>query len=161
MPVRTLKKSYRGQPSWFQSRKAAREVFCESNLERDFYYLLEFFDWVVTFEEQPLTLPYLDVNEQVHQYTPDTRAHLRLGKSDENWLYEVKYRADLRENWAEYKPKFQGAIYYRRRNGFDRFKIMTEGEIRTAFSVAGTVVVIASTEGSGSVRVSPTNASRR
>lgn len=105
-------------------------MFCESNLERDFYILLEFFEWVVSFEEQPLTLPYLDAAEKVHTYTPDTRAHLRFDGHEEQWLYEVKYRADLWENWSEYRWKFRDAVYYCRRNGFDGFKIMTEKEIR-------------------------------
>ena len=132
MPVRTLKPAYRGLPSRFKSFKAGnRHVFCESGLERDFYMLLEFFDWVVTFEEQPLTLPYLDADERVHKYTPDTRAHLRVDGQDEQWLYEVKYREDLWANWQEeYRWKFRGAVHYCRKNGFDRFKIVTEKEIR-------------------------------
>lgn len=130
MPVRTLKPAYRGQPSWFNSRKAGRQVFCESNLERDFYILLEFFDWVETFEEQPLTVPYLDADLGAHEYTPDTLVTLQSEGGEERWLYEVKFREDLWANWQDYRWKFRGAVRYCREHGFERFKIITEKEIR-------------------------------
>ncbi len=130
MPVRTLKPAYRGVPSRTKSLKAGnRHVFGESTLERDLYILFEFFDWVVSYEEQPLTLPYFDADEKLHKYTPDTRAHLRIGGVDEQWLYEVKYRVDLWAEWHELRWKFRGAVRYCRQNGFDRFKILTEKEI--------------------------------
>ncbi|MDH3997420.1 MAG: Tn7 transposase TnsA N-terminal domain-containing protein [Desulfuromonadales bacterium] len=84
----------------------------------------------VSYEEQPLTLPYLDADEKPHKYTPDTRAYLRIDGHDEQWLYEVKYRVDLWAEWHELRWKFRGAIRYCRENGFDRFKILTEKEIR-------------------------------
>ncbi|MEN8688782.1 MAG: TnsA endonuclease N-terminal domain-containing protein, partial [Desulfobacterales bacterium] len=131
MPVRNLKPSYRGLPSRTKSLKAGnRHVFGESTLERDLYILFEFFLWVVSYEEQPLTLPYLDVDEKLRKYTPDTQAHLRIDGHDEQWLYEVKYRADLWAEWNELRWKFRGAVRYCRENGFDRFKILTEKEIR-------------------------------
>lgn len=131
MPVRTLKKSYRGQPSYYMSHKALNtSVFCESTLERDFSVLLEFFYWVVTYEEQPFKVPYLNADGVPGKWTPDSLATLRLEDGDEQWLYEVKYRKDLWENWAEYKPKFRGALWYCRDNDIQRFKIMTDVEIR-------------------------------
>jgi hypothetical protein len=131
MPVRKLKPAYRGVPSRTKSLKAGdRHVFGESTLERDLYILFEFFLWIVSYEEQPLTLPYLDADEILHKYTPDTRAHLRIDGHDEQWLYEVKYRKDLWAEWHELRWKFRGAVHYCAHNGFDRFKILTEKEIR-------------------------------
>jgi len=136
MPVRTLKKSYRGRPCLNMSRKAVNSsVFCESTLERDFHKLLEFYSWVITYEEQPLKIPYVDANGRPGKYVPDSLAALWLVGDMERWIYEVKYRSDLRENWHEYKPKFRGAIQYCRKKGYNRFKIMTDVEIRSGHKV--------------------------
>ena len=136
MPVRTLKKSYRGRPSLIMSRKALNpSVFCESTLERDFHKLLDFYFWVVSYEEQPVKIPYVDWNGRLGEYTPDTKAVLRLAGGEDRWIFEVKFRSDLRENWLEYKPKFRGAIRYCRNNGYARFKIMTDVEIRSGYKV--------------------------
>ncbi|PKN12024.1 MAG: hypothetical protein CVU69_09785 [Deltaproteobacteria bacterium HGW-Deltaproteobacteria-4] len=132
MPVRQLKKSYRGQPSLLMTQKAVHKaVFAESTLERDFYVLLKFLKWVVSYEEQPFKVPYINENGGAGKWTPDTLVELQVGYSIEKWLYEVKYRVDIKENWAELKPKFRGAILYCKNNDINRFKLMTEVEIRS------------------------------
>lgn len=132
MPVRQLKKSYRGQPSLHMTQKAVHKaVFAESTLERDFYVLLKFLKWVVSYEEQPFKVPYINEYGGAGKWTPDTLVELQVGHSTEKWLYEVKYRVDIKENWAELKPKFRGAILYCKNNDINRFKLMTEVEIRS------------------------------
>jgi len=136
MPVRTLKKSYRSQLSLLMSRKAVNpSVFCESTLERDFHKLLEFMPWVISFEEQPMKIPYVDANGRPGKYTPDTLTHLQFDDDFEKWIFEVKYRKDLRENWSEYRHKFRGAVHHCKAQGYDRFKIVTEVEIRSGYKL--------------------------
>jgi hypothetical protein len=106
-------------------------VFCESTLERDFHKLLEFFPWVISFEEQPMKIPYVDANGRLGKYTPDTLARLQFDVDFEKWIFEVKYRKDLHENWAEYRQKFRGAVHHCKTHGYDRFKVVTEVEIRS------------------------------
>lgn len=130
MPVRTLKKSYRGQPSYHMTPKAEHtSVFCESTYERKFYTLLKFFKWVYSYEEQPFKVPYIRMNGGVGRWTPDTLITLHLNGYFEKWLCEVKLRSDLKENWTEYKPKFRGALYHCKKNDIKRFKLITEVEI--------------------------------
>jgi hypothetical protein len=132
MPVRFLKKSYRGQPSYHMTPKAEHiAVFCESNLERDFYVLLKFFKWVLSYEEQPFKVPYVNQDGIAGRWTPDTLATFQGDESIERWLYEVKFRKDLWENWTENKQKFRGALWHCRDHGIQRFKIVTEVEIRS------------------------------
>jgi hypothetical protein len=49
-------------------------------------------------------------------------------------LCEVKYRANLKRDWAELKPKFMAALRYADQQGW-QFKIVTEREIRTHYLV--------------------------
>jgi hypothetical protein len=47
-------------------------------------------------------------------------------------LAEVKYRADLKQNWADLKPKFMAALHYAAVRGW-QFKLITEREVRTDY----------------------------
>jgi hypothetical protein len=47
-------------------------------------------------------------------------------------LAEIKYRADLRANWVEYKPKFRAAKQYAATKGWV-FCLYTEVEIQTFY----------------------------
>jgi len=46
---------------------------------------------------------------------------------------EVKYREDLKKNWAELKPKLKQAKKFAKEQGWI-FKILTENEIRNDFN---------------------------
>ncbi len=78
--------------------------------------------------EQPFSLTYL-LDGQERRYTPDVQAV--FGDQGREWsvVYEVKERADLRENWLFYRPRFKAAVAYCRARDW-RFKIVTENEIR-------------------------------
>ncbi|MBF4332969.1 heteromeric transposase endonuclease subunit TnsA [Vibrio anguillarum] len=129
MSVRTIPKNYRNLTGLAASTKAEKPFF-ESTLERDFLTLLEFDRSVYTYDVQPIEVSWTDDNERHRGYTPDVLVHYY--PPQQNILYEVKYRSDLRANWKELKPKFKAAISHAKSNGW-RFKLITEVEIRTSY----------------------------
>lgn len=131
MPVRKIPKSYQNVTGIAAHSKADGPAGFESTLERDFLTLLEFDTKIDRFEVQPVTLDWIDSAGKPHQYTPDVLATV-LGRRRQKMLYEVKYRAELREKWPELRPKFRAAIRFARVQGW-LFKIMTEVEIRTPY----------------------------
>jgi hypothetical protein len=133
MPVRQIPKNYRNVTGVLASAKTDAPAQFESTLERDFYTLLEFTPEVAYYEVQPVSIFWQD-GHRSRRYTPDV---LVLYGDDvpplrKIWLYEVKYRSELRERWAELRPKLRSGVSYARRNGM-RFKIVTEIEIRTTY----------------------------
>lgn len=135
MSVRTVPKNYRNLTGRSASQKA-EEAFFESTLERDFLTLLEFDNHVMSYDVQPVKIAWENHDGKPRQYTPDVLIEYTPNScpfsSHQIILVEVKYRDDLRKNWAEYKPKFKAAIRYAKEHGW-RFKIMTEHEIRTDY----------------------------
>ena len=132
--ARSIPKSYRNVTGRFASAKNRNPIGFESTLEKDFFLLLEFDRRVESFEEQPVTIPYHNPEGRLCRYTPDVLVRYRpvltgqLGGPPA--LCEVKYRSDLREHGAEYRPKFTAARRYARDRGW-RFRVVTEREIRT------------------------------
>lgn len=127
MPVRNVSDRHgRNRVGKFPSLKLGRMVAFESSLERDQIFLLEYDPTVVSFEEQPLTIPY-DIDGQPHTYTPDFKAIARQGRpvvieckperyadkqlnlrkfaaarawcAARNWDYQVQTEADLRAGY--------------------------------------------------------------
>lgn len=105
---------------------AGRSIPFESSLERDFLILLDFDLKVEDVHEQPFRIAYAGTNSRMHHYTPDFLVEYANGT---RILYEVKYRTNLKEEWAKLKPRFRAAIRYAKQSGM-RFSIMTEVEIR-------------------------------
>ncbi|WBO83622.1 TnsA endonuclease N-terminal domain-containing protein [Hymenobacter yonginensis] len=117
------------------SPKVGRSPQYESALERDLLLLLDFDHGVDFFCEQPVTIEYMHEGV-VRHYTPDVlvyyREDLAVSSAIRPTLYEVKYRDELRQNWAALKPRFMAALRYADRQGW-RFKLITEREIRTEY----------------------------
>jgi len=134
MVARSIPKSYRNVTGRFASVKNRNPIGFESTLEKDFFLLLEFDRRVESFEEQPVTIPYHNPEGQLCRYTPDVLVRYRPVLTGQPGgppaLCEVKYRSDLREHGAEYRPKFTAARRYARDRGW-RFRVVTEREIRT------------------------------
>jgi hypothetical protein len=109
----------------------------ESSLERDLFIILDFDRSVASFEEQPLRIPFTDKQGGRHTYVLDVLIHYHLnavtGHQMEPLLAEVKYRQDLFRNWNDLKPKFKAARAFSRDQGWQRFRIFTENEIRTPY----------------------------
>jgi TnsA endonuclease N terminal len=97
----------------------------ESALERDFVLLANFRDAGAKITSQPTTISFQD-GDRLRRYTPDFRVIWSDGRSE---LVEIKYRTDLRENWAMLRPAFVAARTVARQTG-GRFRIATERGIR-------------------------------
>ena len=128
-PVRKIGTSHRSLRAFHPSDKNKRLIQLESALERDFCCLLEFEVEITSYVEQPVTVEYL-VAEHSRHYTPDFL--IRYLDERPAVLAEIKYRADLRENWAEYKPKFRAAQRYAASRGWV-FRLYTEVEIQNCY----------------------------
>jgi hypothetical protein len=128
-PVRKIARSHRSLRAFHPSAKTGKLIQLESALERDFCCLLEFGLEITSYVEQPVTIEYL-LAERRHKYTPDFL--VRYLDERPAVLVEVKYRADLRANWAEYKPKFRAAKQYAATKGWV-FKLYTDEEIKTPY----------------------------
>ena len=108
-------------------------AFFESSLERDLYELLRYKRTVTgevdRFEEQPLTLEYLNENGKLRHYTPDVLVVFRdPDRSPE--LIEVKYWAKLLKNRREMARAYRAARQLCAERGWV-FRVMTEYTIRT------------------------------
>jgi len=104
----------------------------ESALERDLIMTYAFSRSVNWFQSQPVTIHYQGADGKSRRYTPDLLIHFGTDQKQTRppWLCEVKFRADLRKNWSELKPKFKAARAYARENGME-FRIFDESRIRT------------------------------
>lgn len=97
----------------------------ESALERDFVTLTHFLDSGVRIVSQPVTIRFEFWGAR-RRYTPDFLVEWSDGRSE---LVEIKYRADLRENWQRLRPAFVAARNWAGvRNS--RFRIATDRGIR-------------------------------
>ena len=76
--------------------------------------------------EQPVTLAFKD-GERDRRYTPDFL--VRSGDDRRAGFIEVKYRSDLRAQWARLKPAFRAARRWGQAH-YASFGIATEREIR-------------------------------
>lgn len=135
MPVRKIPMNSRSLTGKYAVKGRPGETSgFESSLERDFMTILDFTIEVARWEEQPVEICYQDAAGRARRYYPDIlvlyRRDVVPARHMPHELCEVKYREDLRVNWAEYKEKFKAARRYAREQGW-RFRIMTEREIRT------------------------------
>jgi len=135
MSVRTIPKNYRNLTGLASSNKAQKPFF-ESSLERDMLTLVEFDTNVQSYDVQPVEVPWRNHEGKMRKYTPDILIEYSPGQcsfsSRDIILGEVKYRSDIAENWADFKPKFKAAITFAKARGW-RFKLFTEYEIRTVY----------------------------
>ncbi|MFN3900850.1 MAG: heteromeric transposase endonuclease subunit TnsA [Alishewanella aestuarii] len=129
MPIRNIPKNYRNVTGVAANSKAKDKAMFESTLERDWLTLLQFSAEVERFEVQPVKVPWFDEKGKEHSYTPDVLVYYHQ-PGHKPLLCEVKYRDELRENWAQFKPKFQAAYRFARERGW-RFKLINEKYIRT------------------------------
>lgn len=98
----------------------------ESALERDFVTLTSFLHPEASIISQPITLRFSD-DAAMRRYTPDFLVRHPASRAE---LVEVKYRADLRDNWRGLKPGFLAARDWAREHGAV-FRIATELSIRS------------------------------
>lgn len=106
----------------FPSLKMGRIVGWESQLERDFLFLLEFDDDVLSFHEQPVEISYA-YKMKTGRYFPDFLVERRSCKE----LVEVKPYSKL--NDLKNRIKFLAGEEYCRRRGWI-FRVVTDDNIR-------------------------------
>lgn len=132
MPIRKVPKNYRNVTGVAASNKAVGAAQFESTLERDFLALLEFSPEVERFEVQPIKIEWRDEQGSPRSYTPDVLVEFKPDLGRPPWLYEVKYRADIRKDWSTLHFKFLCGIRYAKQRHW-RFRLITEIEIRTPY----------------------------
>jgi len=108
-----------------------RQLPFESALERDFLLVLDADRNVRDVHGQPVRIRYEDDEGRSRHYTPDFLVEYDAGRRPQV-LYEVKYRADLRAQWADLRQSFLAARRHARRSRM-RFSIVTERDIRGPF----------------------------
>ena len=123
--MRRIPLSRRSHITGFQALGVSRATQHESTLERDFVMLATFQDATAQIISQPITLAFQD-DSGPRRYTPDYLVRWTDGRSE---LVEVKYRADLRENWSRLRPAFEIARSWAHEHQA-RFRIATERGIR-------------------------------
>ncbi|MCI3910583.1 TnsA endonuclease N-terminal domain-containing protein [Pseudomonas viridiflava] len=105
----------------------------ESTLERDLMEIIRFDRRVSSFLPQPVKIEYKGDAGENRSYTPDGLITFQESASSPlPTLYEVKYRANFREQWRNLLPKFRAAKSYCAQRGW-RFEVYTEREIRTPY----------------------------
>ncbi len=128
MSARKIPKNYRNVTGQISSYKSDRPISFESKLERDFYLIFDFDNNVVSIQDQPIKIEYVedkDGKASIRSYTPDV--FIERDEGYPNIIGEVKYYNDLKEDWARLKPKFKAAIkYVRQLNEPTIFVIFTD-----------------------------------
>jgi len=106
----------------FPSLKMGRCIWWESQIERDYIYLLEFDPSVTSYKEQPLCISYF-LNGKEHHYTPD----FLVERSNRRQIVEVKREHQTRkeENVALFSAV--GPLFFQQ--GYE-FIIATDTAIR-------------------------------
>lgn len=99
-----------------------------SSLERDLLLVLDFDPRVRRLEVETVAVTYEDAG-RTRSYRPDIVAEFTADGRGWTEVYEVKYREELREKWAELRPRFKAATAHCRARGW-RFRLMTETQIR-------------------------------
>lgn len=130
MPVRKIPPSYRSIRGMHPWRRPGRSIGFESTLERDFITTMMFEPSVADIEEQPVTIDYVFDNRRRH-YTPDYLVkYLKHAFTEpQHEIIEIKYRKDLKENWLDYRRKFEAARSWAEKHKM-RFRILTEHALR-------------------------------
>ncbi len=109
----------------FPSLKMGRMIMWESQIERDYLYLVDFDPDVVYCQEQPLIVRYYDDRDcKMHRYTPD---FLLVRRSSKKQIIEVKDEKTARSE--EYQQLFQRVAPVLHREGYE-FIVVTDRMVR-------------------------------
>lgn len=122
MRVRKITNGGRKVIGKFPSLKMVKMVWWESQIERDYLYLLEFDSDVISYEEQPLKVSY-HIDGKPHLYTPD----LRVVRRSKRQIAEVK--DDENANKEEWVRLFRTVAPICQREGYE-YIVVTDSVIR-------------------------------
>lgn len=102
---------------------------CESALEHAFAARLTIAPGVDDVVSQPFVIRFRSSDGRQRRYTPDFKvAYSGAGGHKAVFIYELKYRDDLKKKWSEYRVKFKAALSWCRKNKYS-FRIITEREV--------------------------------
>lgn len=134
MPVRKIAIKSRSVPTAFDSLKTGDTHMCESTVETDFCYWLEFDPIVKSYEAQPVKIFYQNHKGRKTKYVPDFLVtYTKEGereKGRKSTLFEIKEHRELEELKDEFAPKFRAAELYCKEKG-SQFEIRDDHAIRT------------------------------
>lgn len=122
--MRRIPLSRRSHVTGFQPVGVGRAEH-ESALERDFVTLTVFDDADAQIVSQPVTVIFEHMGK-TRRYTPDFLVRSGVKPA---LLVEIKYRADLKEQWPQLRPAFHAARTWAAEQAM-RFRIVTERGIR-------------------------------
>jgi len=115
--------------SGYFSFKGKKQIWYESNLEKNFLHMISFSDSVIDIESQPFTIEYMNEGK-LRKYTPDFLVFFKPDgyKSQKPLLVEVKRREELLKKFPVFNPKFKAGIRHAADEGY-HFKIYDERRI--------------------------------
>ncbi|MFX1513388.1 MAG: TnsA endonuclease N-terminal domain-containing protein [Promethearchaeota archaeon] len=126
--VRSIPPKTRGNRGLFPSRKVQKGVVeYESQLERDFFLVLEHAPDVKLYQHQPFKIIYTDDQNNTHAYVPDVYVEFTIGL---RILVEIKDEDTYNKDFEKNKLKWNAAEEWTKQRGII-FLVLTEREIRT------------------------------
>lgn len=133
MPVRKIGITSRSVPTAFDSLKTGEIHMCESTLETDFCYHLEFDPLVKSYEAQPIKLFYNNKKGRRTKYVPDfhiiytKQGALEYGRNSS--IIEIKEKIELEDNKEDLSLRFKIAEEHCAKN-HSQFVVYSEDFIR-------------------------------
>lgn len=125
--VRSIPPKTKGNRGYFPSNKVnSLIVEYESQIERDFYLLLEHAPDVIQYQHQPIKIKYKNTNNKFRNYTPDVYLEFDNGLRA---LVEIKDQQTLDEDYKKFKFRWDAAQVWSQERGY-LFKVLTENQIR-------------------------------
>lgn len=131
MRVREIPINTQAVTGYFYSVKNCRTIACESLIERDLYFSLEFDDNIESYQEQPLKVPSGTNGSSRPYFVPDCLVTYRSETGKRPLLVEVKPQSDFHniKKQKDLKRKIAILKAYAAENGMD-FKVVTDKDLR-------------------------------
>lgn len=127
--VRSIPPKTRGNRGYFPSSKVDRGIVnYESQIERDFFLILDHADDVIKFQHQPITIHYNTLEKEIRKYTPDVYVEFSNGIK---LLVELKDEASFQNDYLKFKERWDACKIWSKKRGID-FIVLTDFDIRNA-----------------------------
>ncbi len=130
MPVRKIPKNWTCITGFIVSAKMGRKrIYWEGEAEWTLFLWLEMDREVLSYEEQPLYIPFTSAKGRPAQYPPDARASYRSGRTV---YWEAKSPAQMSKAIKEKRLQYRAVFGYLRARG-EIFKLFTPNKLSEAF----------------------------
>lgn len=125
--VRSIPPKTKGNRGFLPSNKVAEGVAeYESQLERDFYLILEHSDEIKRYQHQPVEINYKDKEGKSRKYYPDCYLEFHSGM---RVLVEIKDLETYMTRYHEFEERWKAGKEYAKNSGY-LFVVITEDQIR-------------------------------